>query len=521
MGSPQRFGPFYLLKSLGAGGMGTAHLAAHPGTEALLVVKRMHPGMMREPTLFKRFVHEAEVASHVRHANVAALVAMGAVDGEPFLATEFVFGIQLSQIVERIQNASVEPVPLQVALLIGIELASGLVAIHQARHRTTGGPLGLVHRDVGTRNVLVGFDGQVRLIDLGLGKSILADWQTSADVLAGSPDYMPPEQALGGRVDARADVYAAAVSMWELLAGKKRIREDNIPDRIRRAVDAQPERLRDHRPNASPSLEQLLQLGMAPDPEHRLSSAADLRDGLDREVRRLRPAKPTAVRDWLDSACATIIARERRALRELRARLPEWVSTASHVEFFVDDLEDWASLRPDSRPPEGRVATPRGGQGSAWSVLALIAHPFQRGRRTSLVAVLTGFSIFVGVVCVAAGITVWMLLPSRALVVVDSTPVAPSSPSIPVPDPYPSAPMAPAATPPPAPPRKPDPVRLSDTEQVQKNALLRRLKALRKRKYDVAWQRRVTGLSVRLSRARNQRDLTQIEADLIRLEKAR
>ena len=185
---PERFGPFVLLKMLGAGGMGTAYLAFHPETEQLLVVKRMHPELIREQQIFKRFTHEAEVATHVRHPNVAALVAMGTVDKEPFLATEYVFGIQWSRIVDRVEESLIDPVPLGIALHLSVELVSGMQAIHEARHLETGAPLGLIHRDIGSRNVLIGFDGRVRLIDLGLGKSILSDWQTAHEVLAGSPD---------------------------------------------------------------------------------------------------------------------------------------------------------------------------------------------------------------------------------------------------------------------------------------------------------------------------------------------
>ena len=318
----ERFGPFVLLRPLGSGGMGTAHLASHPGTDRLLVVKRMHPALRGEPTLFKRFIHEAEVASHVFHANVASLVAMGTIDREPFLATEYVFGIQVSQIVDRVQREAVDPLPLPVALQIAVQLAAGINAVHEARHRETKERLGLVHRDVGARNVLVGFDGRVRLIDLGLGKSVLADWETAVEVLAGSPDYMPPEQALGHGVDARADVYAAAVVAWELLAGTKRIREDAVVARVRRALEAQPESLRDRRPDVPESLEQLLMRAMAPEPEARISSAAELHAGLQAELNRWRKrGRAIVVRRWLDAACATVIARERRALQQLQTRV--------------------------------------------------------------------------------------------------------------------------------------------------------------------------------------------------------
>ena len=540
----EQFGPFVLLRTLGVGGMGTAHLAVHPGTEGLLVVKRMHPTMVSEPTLFKRFVHEAEVASHVQHPNVAALVAMGAVEGEPFLATEYVFGIQVSQIVDRVTQAAVDQLPLQVGLRVAVELAAGLKAIHEARHRETGAPLGLVHRDVGARNVLVGFDGRVRLIDLGLGKSILADWQTSAQVLAGSPDYMPPEQAMGSTVDHRADVYAAAVTVWELMTGVKRIREDSVAARVQRAVAASPEPLRRWRPDASRGLERLLQHAMAPDPDHRLSSAAELKAGFEGELRRLRWFdQRDAVRTWLDAACATIIARERRLIDQLRASVSDLGEPPSHVEMFVGEVRGW--VPPQSEPDVSAPPSPSSARLVGSVAEGLAATAVRLGvpgglTHTPVVHLLAVFVSFVSVVCLAAAATVWWLLP------------APAGSGVPTTLPTRARPVAPVAREParlgstmptdsaktdriknavsadatssarltPSPDAR-SPARATSRLQARKAALLVRLKDLRKVKYDVRWQRKLTGLSARLSRARTRREIAAIEVALNRLEKSR
>src|SRR5688500_2759228 len=128
--------------------MGTAYLAIHVESGALLVVKRMHPEFLKDESIFKRFVHEAEVASHGRHPDVAALVAMGTIDNEPFLATEYVFGIPVSQIIDRIEQLQIDPVPIAIGVQLALDLVSGVEAIHNARHRETGAPLSLIHRDI-------------------------------------------------------------------------------------------------------------------------------------------------------------------------------------------------------------------------------------------------------------------------------------------------------------------------------------------------------------------------------------
>jgi serine/threonine protein kinase len=537
---PTRFGPFVLLRRLGAGGMGSAYLARHGDVDALLVVKRLHPELVRDDTIFKRFVHEAEVAAHVRHPNVAAVVAMGTVDGEPFLATEYVFGIPVSQVVDRVEQSLVDAVPLPVGLAMASELLAGLDAIHNACHRETGAPLGLIHRDIGARNVLVGFDGRVRIIDLGLGKSVLSDWQTAAQVLAGSPDYMAPEQAMGGRVDARADVYAAAVTIWELLAGRKRIRAESIAERVKRAVAAQPEALVSRRPDAPPRLEAILKQGMWPDPELRTPTAALLRRTLEEERRALGPrAKHEDVAAWLASSCATIIAKERRHLEdahalERRALRP----VRAETRFFVQEAlerDPYAAYAADPEP-EGRGGQDTGvraalgklAESDAAAALADLVDPerVRRGGWRARLALGAGVLAFMAVV---AGVTAWILTPRPPDFQVERLPV-------PVVPPPPVVVPAPPPEPPPEPPEPveppptaeedpaPDEPRVATSPGIpqdllrRRRALVERLRQLRRARFEIAFQRKLTHLSARLSSARSQRALDEIEAELKRLE---
>lgn len=532
---PERFGPFVLLRMLGAGGMGTAYLALHPESEQLLVVKRMHPELMRESVIFKRFVHEAEVAAHVQHPNVAALVAMGTIDKEPFLATEFVFGIQASRIVDRVEESLIDPVPLGIALHLGVELVSGLQAIHEARHVETGEALGLIHRDVGARNVLIGFDGRVRLIDLGLGKSILSDWHTAHEVLAGSPDYMPPEQAMGAKVDGRADVYAAAVTIWELLAGKKRIREDTVPARLQRAIGAQPEPLLPHRPEASARLEAILKTAMHADPDRRTATAAIFKRTLAEEA--LAVARRMSREDiiaWLDTACATIIAREKRELEEARASAARALAPARrpNTQLFVgrEALSMPAAYelyRPDPRNDELEIVdNPAPAYRSLPARLAAVAD-LRVLRRLPIAAQLALIATGGMFLVVIATVTAVLVTPKeRSIEAVALPPPASRTESVepPAPPPPPErvAPQdeeVPLIAPPPyrrPPPRRP---KLPPAQSQRKKRLLRRIRSLRRVSFEVDWQRQLTRLSARLSRARSEETLDEVEGELFRLER--
>ncbi|MFO0722304.1 MAG: protein kinase [Myxococcota bacterium] len=519
---PERFGPFLLVRLLGAGGMGKAYLARHNAWPGMLVVKRMHQTLLDDESLTKRFTHEAEVATHVRHPNVASLIAMGTVEKEPFFATEYVFGLPISTLVDRIEEKLAEPLPLAVALFIAIGIARGVEAIHDAVHSDTGAPLDLVHRDIGSRNVLLGADGIARLIDLGLGKSVLADWQTAANLLAGSPDFMAPEQALGRPVDRRADVYATAVTIWELLAGRKRIREASVPQRITRALEAQPEPLIPYRKEASPALEALLKEAMAPLPERRLPTATLLRAGLEKELAQLRKKADAAdVRAWLEAQCATALAKERRALEDAR-QAEGAAEDDGHTRILVahtraieaqKDLDD-ATLAPRAIPRTSRPAAARE------STVLNTPGPTVPERARLFLLGIGGLVVMAVAVLLAIRVTT----PPPP---VHSVPITPEPIAAPTPEPT-ELPSDPEPSPTEAALDPADAGVHPDAEELapiprevsaRKPDLLARLKSLRRQRYEISFQKRLTALGQRISRARTEREIEEIEAQLSRLER--
>ena len=572
----ERFGPFVLLRPLGVGGMGSAHLARYAPAAAtdtalsesqLLVVKRLHPELMQQPTILERFQHEAEVATHVRHPSVAQVLAMGTVGSEPFLATEFVFGVQLSTLIHRIESGSTPPAPLAPALDLCGRLAGGLRAIHEAVHSVSGAPLGLLHRDIGARNVMVGYDGGPRIIDLGLGKSILSDWQTSHEVLAGSPDYMPPEQALGTGVDARADVYALAVTIWELLAGRRRIREDNIPRRIERCIQAQPEPIREFRPEVSRRFEQLLMEAMCPERDRRLPSAVLLEKGLIAEQARVRGRPEVAA--WLDVACATLRARATRQLEADRTLIdPPGALGSDEAHVVVGDVSTLSKgASTDVLTRTSLSAEPYRGSESGWfhrtaARVRSFAHEGSEALRQAWQEVQEPSTRVVKLRAWAQQIArrlvgrakklsplgwAWVSLSGAGLAFVLLVLLPWSRPTEPVPLVEPLPPpllgetgdlygdpefddrgeVFPEVAPKPRPqaaldaldpeiaPSRPG---LSRAGMARRRRLVERIRKLRQRNYEVGFQRKVTHLSAQISRARSKSDLDALEREVRLLE---
>ena len=526
---PVRFGDFALLSSLGVGGMGQAYLAAHPEWPGLVVLKRMHAHFQNDGQIFKRFLHEAKAATLVRHPAVAGAIAVGTVGKEPFLATEYVFGLPLSALVERMEDGRMERPPIGVALYLALDLAKGLEAIHEAVDPETGTPLQLIHRDIGARNVMVGFDGRLRIIDLGLGRSLLSDWETAVDTVSGSPDYMPPEQASGERVDRRADVYSAAVTIFEIFAGKKRIRAETVAERLHLAITAQPETMSHHRPELSSEFDAAMISAMAPEPETRTRHVALLRRALERELSRLavRSRRQEVVR-WLREGTAEELSRMKARRLEAERLASQLLSgpkeeTRIHAvapileptpEAFEHEIEDptqpRAPVSPTSEAPARQSPGPALALGLALGVLvlAVLAVAFLRPVRTK------------APLLEPLARTAESGAPSDTT----STPVSPPSGAAAPTSSAASNSDVPAEALAPGPetlisksPARP----LSPASSARKKALAGRLQTLRRSRFDVAYQRQLTQIGQALSRARAGSELDEVERRIKRLESER
>ena len=201
----------------------------------VVVIKQLPPERVGDPLLTGLLATEAELTRHAAHPNVVRLVGMGRQRLErgpsPYLVLEHIPGLDLRQLMTRCARRGLAfPVPLALAIVRG--LLRALDAAHRARDEL-GAPLLVVHRDVSPANLLLGFDGQVKLCDFGIAAAATAP--DHLDVVLGKASYMSPEQARGERVDRRADLYSVGVLLWELLSGR-RMRKGSEGDRIRMAM---------------------------------------------------------------------------------------------------------------------------------------------------------------------------------------------------------------------------------------------------------------------------------------------
>jgi serine/threonine-protein kinase len=271
---PTWFGTYLAIDRLGAGAMGDVLLArpAQVGAPPLVVIKRLHAELTKEEAFAKRFRHEAEVATAIDSPRIVKVLDAGRAGGSLYIAMEHVEGWTLQRLLRELAVAKRRPsLASVVAIVSGI--LEGLDAIHSSRD-PTGRDLGVVHRDLAPKNVMIRSGGAITIIDLGLGKSKAQDWKTRTGTILGSPGYMAPEQVRAASADHRADLYAAAVMLYELAAVKPYIPRASVPEMLARAL--MPETVEAACRAVPPALAEVLRRGLAVDPNARHSSAREL-----------------------------------------------------------------------------------------------------------------------------------------------------------------------------------------------------------------------------------------------------
>jgi eukaryotic-like serine/threonine-protein kinase len=222
-GLPRRFGRYLLLRMLARGGMGQVFLASTTGVEGAerpVVVKVIRREHARDPNFLARFLDEARVQAQLMHSGVAQILEAATHEGgEPYVVMEHVEGRSLGQVRRRIADVGLR-LRWEEAVAIGVLLGEALAHVHE-RCDASGRPLSIVHRDLSPHNVMVGFAGEVKIIDFGTARAENRRCHTVAGVVFAKPGYVAPEVANGDSGDSRVDLYAAGVMVWELCAGRR------------------------------------------------------------------------------------------------------------------------------------------------------------------------------------------------------------------------------------------------------------------------------------------------------------
>jgi eukaryotic-like serine/threonine-protein kinase len=319
---PQPFGRYTLLRRIAAGGMAELYLALHrkvAGFEKLVVIKRILPSMNDNPAFIDMLLHEARVAATLSHPNIVHVYDVDQVDGAYFIAMEHIHGEDLVAILGAMKDRALTRFPLEHALGIVLGMCAGLAYAHDKRD-LDGARLGIVHRDISPRNIVVSFTGDVKIVDFGIAKSaVLPGEDTGAGQLKGKAPYMSPEQASGKSVDARTDIFAAGVVLFELTTGRRLFKGASEFETLKLIVDKEYPRPGELSPGYPPALERIVMRALAKRREDRYPSARDMQADLEAFVREERIAVSAVSRGrWMEQLFADKLARQTEALQDMK-----------------------------------------------------------------------------------------------------------------------------------------------------------------------------------------------------------
>ncbi len=277
-----RFGRYQLLKRLAAGGMAEIWLARQSGVEGfekLVVVKRILPHLAADPHFVTMLLDEARLAARFAHSNVVQIFDLGQAEGTYFIAMELVAGENLATFVRAASRAR-RPMPVTLAARVVSWAAQGL---HYAHTRTDGEgrPLGVIHRDVSPQNILVSFEGQVKVVDFGIAKARSQVEQTASGVLKGKHAYMSPEQCRNQPLDARSDLFSLGIVLWELLTGARLFKRESALATLAAIAQEPVPAVRSRRPEVPLALEGIVDRVLQRDREARFATADELHRALE------------------------------------------------------------------------------------------------------------------------------------------------------------------------------------------------------------------------------------------------
>ncbi len=345
---PSRFGRYTLLMPLSTGGMGEVSLARLEGAqgfEKLCVIKKILPHLAKDGTFLERFVDEAHILGKLSHGNIAQVLDMGLHEGSPYIALEFVDGKDLRRVLARARERSLQ-LPLSFVLSVATRVLDALAYAHRKRGDDEL-ELNLVHRDISPQNILISYEGEVKVIDFGLAKSTMSATHTHPSVVLGKFLYMSPEQARHQKADRRSDLYAVGVCLYELISGANPF--DGIPQAELMAAVAHPalKPLAHVEPLCPPALSEVVMKALAPDPAARFQSAEELRARLLAILLEVDAAAgPETAARFMREAFSSEYQSERRLLAALKEQ-------ARGLQGVAEALEVEPALTPSPEAPMG------------------------------------------------------------------------------------------------------------------------------------------------------------------------
>jgi serine/threonine protein kinase len=268
-----------LREKIAQGGMAELYMADYvrqDGFKRAMAVKRVLPHLAENQDFINMFIREARLAALLQHPNIVQIFDFGQIQKAYFIAMEYIDGMNLGQIMARLQTG----LPINMAIFVAIKIALGLDYSHKRRDDESGQPLGIVHRDISPQNILVSYQGEVKISDFGISKANTEPSLTQAGVIKGKLSYLSPEQALGQVVDHQSDIYALGLVLYEILSATRVYQFDSDIEAIRTIPEMEITPVNQIRADIPEELSHIIMKCLSKDKTIRFADARALHDAL-------------------------------------------------------------------------------------------------------------------------------------------------------------------------------------------------------------------------------------------------
>ncbi|MEP6859512.1 MAG: protein kinase [Deltaproteobacteria bacterium] len=278
----KRLGKYEILALLALGGTAEIYLARIDGTngfEKYVVVKCLHDHLADDPEFVKMFLDEARLAAVLDHSNIVQTFELGEHENRYYMVMEFLAGLSLAMVVRRAaERVAGGRMPVPLILNIAAQAAAGL---HYAHERTQSGkPLNMVHRDISPQNLVIGFEGIVKVVDFGIARAEYRETKTKAGTIKGKFAYMSPEQCVATNVDRRTDVFALGVIVHELMTGRRLFKRNSPYETYQAVIDCAVPAPSTVNVELDPALDKIVMKAVAKDKDDRYASAEEFGDAM-------------------------------------------------------------------------------------------------------------------------------------------------------------------------------------------------------------------------------------------------
>ncbi|MBN1115502.1 MAG: serine/threonine protein kinase, partial [Oligoflexia bacterium] len=329
MGSnvPVKFGEYYLLDKIAVGGMAEiwrAKTIGMEGFERVVAIKCILPSYTQNPEFNAMFVDEARIASTLNHSNIVRITNFGVIDDKYYHEMEFVDGRNMRQVLQKCQSARAG-LPIDSSCYIISEILKGLHYAHMKYDPVTNQSLNIIHRDMSPQNIMVSFEGEVKIIDWGIAKAKGKMEETRAGILKGKFGYMSPEQANGDTLDKRTDIFSVSTVFYEMLTGERLFLSDNELNTLKKIQQCNfppPSRIE---PGIDKELESIVLKGLEKDRNKRYQQSIEMHEALVHYLYKHYPSYTCSkLAKYIKDMFSTEILQDRKRIKEIENSMPSY-----------------------------------------------------------------------------------------------------------------------------------------------------------------------------------------------------